>query len=293
MLIQCKKNVDLTLSILINYIEFLHYQAGRVMNNPKNINSNKNASSHSDYIDTDSKWRVREKTFIKNRQLQQQQQVANNVNYLNNYSHILENIKHINKKIVENNEELVNIENFTKSTYFSTSSSSSSFQASTSTESTSSFSSLSELSTALNSNAIISAGQQIATTTTTTTFVKKETRSVALCYYHHLYNEKQKANKSVNFKKNTQPLYKLTYKNVACHKATSRVSNELNSVEKSLLQLNKYKNVDAQETSTAEKNLNMTNINKIFRLETNKKLQFKSASNLNRHVFYDFDVSFF
>jgi len=233
----------------------------------------------------ENNWKVKEKTIVRppsQTRPPSTQLMSPRLNeQMNSYNQILENIKNINKKIIENNQEIMSIENFTNTAYFSTSSSSASssfgsFQASpTSTESTSSFSSLSEFSTQ---------NTELNKAINTSSLVRKETKSVALCYYHHLFNEKQKISKHLSIKKNTQPLYKLTYNdmNVKCEKRFLELTKR-KPIQDFNFEIYKSKNETWMDLSD-----NRQNTNEIFRQETTRKLQLQAPANFKRHSIYYF-----
>ena len=201
-----------------------------------NASSNNNFRLDEDSNNANSRWKMRE-TLIKNTNNKAISSYGTN-NSFSDYNSLSENI---NRTITNSNNYFFNIENFTNSAYLSTSSSSSS---------SSSFSSISEFS---NQNSM-----------------QKRPKSVALCYYHHLFNEKQKLlnnnylnsyfDSSIN---NLQPLYRLTYRN-------SLIKN--NRAQLQQQQQNKKANI--RDCPALYKN-------KIFRHEANQKLQ----QPLNRTVF--------
>ena len=224
-------------------------------------------------------WEVKEKTItrpqIRPSSTQPISPKSNEEN-LKSYNQILDNIKNINKKIIENNEEIMSIENLTNAGYFSATSSSTSsssrgsFQASpTSIGSTSSFSSISEITT---NKLELNKGKN------TNSLLRKETRSVALCYYHHLFNEKQKIDKHVCVKKKTQPLYKLTYNDINV-KCETRLQDLLKRKPVQDLNFEIYKSKKEMWMDLNEIN---QNTNKIFRQETTKKMQLQAPANLKR-----------
>ena len=222
-------------------------------------------------------WKVKEKTVIKPLPPPLRQPSGNSNNCFGSYSRILDNIKHLNKRIVENNQELMSIQNMTDSAYFLTSSgasSQSSFQVSSaSTGSTSSFSSLSEFSTA---NRPEHPGND-KMRPVNASILPKETKSVALSYYHHLFNQKLETSKYISLKKSTQPLYKVT-----CKEMTTRNENAFNCKPKITSNyncaINKITN-DKNYLNCLEVN---KNTNKIFRQETVKKLQFQPPVTFKR-----------
>jgi trimeric autotransporter adhesin len=283
-LTESKKVYSENRNTFLNQIESSFYYDKRNSSIPNLVKGcSKNSKKIVPLEKQENNWKVKEKTIVRppsQTRPSSTQLISPRLNeQMNSYNQILENIKNINKKIIENNQEIMSIENFTNTAYFSTSSSSASssfgsFQASpTSTESTSSFSSISEFSTH---------NTELNKAINTSSLVRKETRSVALCYYHHLFNEKQKISKHLSIKKNTQPLYKLTYNdmNVKCEKSFHELTKR-KPIQDFNFEIYKSKNETWMDLSD-----NKQNTNKIFRQETTRKLQLQAPANFKRHSIY-------
>ena len=275
-----KKNINEKKSSFLNQIESSFYYDKR-KSSISNVIKGSSKNTKKNKLDKQgNSWKVKEKTIIRppTRPSSTQPMSPKSNRDLNNYNQILENIKNINKKIIENNHEIISIENFTNAAYFSSTSSSASsssggsFQASpTSNESTSSFSSVSEFSSnnpEPNTNSLL----------------RKETKSVALCYYHHLFNEKQKIANHLSVKKNTQPLYKLTFNDI--NVKFEKRYHEL--IEKKPIQDFNFEIYKSKKETWMDLNEINKNTNKIFRQETIKKLQLQTPANLKRHLFFHY-----